>query len=156
MKSSIVIRYTNAKGTENTYEGKLLVEFGDYFRLYTEGSPKTFRKDRVKRWIRGAELLDDIVAHDHSDPAPRNINKSHLPEICFTGFSKADKARLESDAKAAGFYTTKRHITVHLLALCCGKNAGPKKIKKAEEQGCLILDEQQFYNLIETGEIPEE
>ncbi len=152
----IIIQYINAKGTANTFEGKLVAEFGDYFRLYTGDSPKTFRKDRVKRWLRGAELLDDINAHHHSDPTARDINKSHLPEICFTGFSKADKARLEKDAKAAGFYPTKRSITVKLLALCCGENAGPSKLNKAKEQGCLVLDENQFYKLIETGEIPEE
>ncbi len=156
--STVVIRYTTAKWVEKIYEGKLVAEFGDYFRLYTEGSPKTFRKDRVQAWIKGKDLLEFPEPRFHEKKEKRVFDKNEkcLPEICFTGFKKDDKARLETDAKNAGFYPTKRHVTVGLLALCCGPTAGPKKIEKAQEQGCLILNEKQFYQLIETGEIPED
>lgn len=161
MKIDVVINYTNAKGETSDYQGIFLSEFGDYFRLKVEDSFRTFRKDRVNQYISGIEhLVEPLAQQDYNKPKKERkasrFNKDCLPEICFTGFSKADKARLETAAKAAGFYPTKRHVTVHLLALCCGDNAGPAKLKKAKEQGCLILDETAFYQLIETGEIPEE
>ena len=43
----------------------------------------------------------------------------------------------------------------NLNFLCCGYNAGPKKIEKARAQNVIALDEEQFVRLLETGEIPE-
>ncbi len=46
-------------------------------------------------------------------------------------------------------------VTVHLDFLCCGYNASAKKIEKAHQQNVLILTEDEFINLVETGEMPE-
>ena len=74
-------------------------------------------------------------------------------EICFTGFSVSEKKELTIFAEQNNFYIAKS-ITVNLNFLCCGKNAGPSKIKKADEQNVIILNKEEFYNLLETGEIP--
>ena len=49
----------------------------------------------------------------------------------------------------------RKSVTVDLNFLCCGANAGPKKIEKAREQGVVVLSEEQFKTLLKTGEIPE-
>lgn len=157
--AEIKMNYTDAKGETSDYHGELRAEFGDYFRLLTLQGHRTFRKDRVNHYIKGAEALDEPQAlRDYTVPKPQrrtsSYNPDRRPEICFTGFAKADKARLEALATAAGFYPTKKTVTVHLLALCCGPRAGVKKIEKATEQGCLILNESELIQLIETGEIP--
>ncbi|PAM95727.1 hypothetical protein B4N84_06415 [Flavobacterium sp. IR1] len=74
-------------------------------------------------------------------------------EICFTGFSPTEKITLIKIAEENNFHIAKS-ITVNLNFLCCGENAGPSKIKKAEEQKVVLLDVDEFRNLIETGEIP--
>ena len=73
-------------------------------------------------------------------------------EICFTGFTPTAKNELEKIAIANNFHIAKS-ITVNLNFLCCGQNAGPSKMKKAEEQKVILLNVEEFYNLIETGEI---
>lgn len=74
-------------------------------------------------------------------------------EICFTGFSPSEKNNLTKIAEENNLHIAKS-ITVNLNFLCCGDNAGPTKIKKAEEQNVILLNVEEFYNLIETGEIP--
>lgn len=74
-------------------------------------------------------------------------------EICFTGFSTTEKSELTKFAEQNNFHIAKS-ITVNLNFLCYGENAGPSKIKKAEEQNVILLNANEFLNLIETGEIP--
>ena len=74
-------------------------------------------------------------------------------EICFTGFSPADKNTLIKVAEENNFHIAKS-ITVNLNFLCYGVNAGPSKMEKAEEQNVILISAEEFYNLIETGEIP--
>lgn len=74
-------------------------------------------------------------------------------EICFTGYNPTDKEQLTNIAIEKGFHIAKS-ITVNLNFLCCGSNAGEVKIKKAKEQNVILLSTEEFYNLIETGELP--
>ena len=76
------------------------------------------------------------------------------PEICFTGFKKEDKERLLKVAANAGLFI-RSSVTSKLEYLCCGENAGPKKIDKARHQGIVALTELEFISLIETGEVPD-
>lgn len=75
-------------------------------------------------------------------PAP-----AHEIEICFTGFNKADKARLEADATGAGMLVRKT-VTKGLTHLCTGPNAGQSKISQAIEYGAELIEEQEFYILL--------
>ncbi len=74
-------------------------------------------------------------------------------EICFTGYNPSEKEKLANLAIEKGFHISKS-ITVNLNFLCCGSNAGETKIKKAIEQNVIIITTEEFYNLLETGEIP--
>lgn len=75
-------------------------------------------------------------------------------DICFTGFKKKEKQGLIKLAKKNGFKIRKA-VTDNLSFLCCGYNAGPSKIEKANSQGTLVLNKAQFDSIIEAGEIPE-
>ena len=69
-------------------------------------------------------------------------------------FDKTEKKRLTKLAEQAGM-VVRQSVTLALNFLCCGENAGPAKTEKAREQGVIILSEDQFELLLETGEIPE-
>lgn len=115
---------------------------------------RTFNIDRIismygsENELDAAELPDQIKSTSTKTPKPVKS------EIAFTGFSIADKQRLEQLAAAAGL-TVKKDVTKNLAYLCCGSNAGPTKTSKARTNGAMALTEQQFINLIETGELPE-
>lgn len=66
-----------------------------------------------------------------------------LPEICFTGFDVTRKTELKKIAENNG-YKCVTEVTKNLKFLCTGKNAGPSKIKKANEQCVPIISEQDF------------
>src|ERR1700742_4520158 len=64
--------------------------------------------------------------YDNKAPA-----KEKQFEVCFTGFSEADKASLSQLAVDAGFLVV-GSVTKGLSLLCVGQNAGPAKLAKAE------------------------
>ncbi len=74
-------------------------------------------------------------------------------QICFTGFNPAEKDRLIEIAIKSGMHIAKS-VTKSLDFLCIGSNAGPAKLKKAKEQETIILTEEQFNRMLETGELP--
>jgi len=74
-------------------------------------------------------------------------------QVCFTGFGTSKKQELNDLANSNNFKVVSS-VTKKLDFLCGGENAGPKKIEKAEAQGVQFLNEEQFIQLIETGEIP--
>lgn len=79
---------------------------------------------------------------------------SAQPEILFTGFSASVRESLEDTARDEGMKVRKT-VTKNLTFLCAGPNAGPTKVAEAKSRGALVLDEDQFWTLIETGEIEE-
>ena len=74
-------------------------------------------------------------------------------QVCFTGFGTSKKEALVNLAHDNRFKVVSS-VTQKLDYLVGGDNAGPKKIEKAESQGVEFLNEQQFMDLIETGEVP--
>lgn len=136
---------------------------------------RTFRKDRVLEYVQDEGQLQSRLEHwqkpeKAEDVAnqlansrfsiggnglrPRAKKPDNAIEVCFTGFKAADKDRLATIASDAGM-TVRTSVTTFLDFLCCGYNAGPKKIDKARHQGVVTLSEGQFIALVETGEIPE-
>lgn len=87
-------------------------------------------------------------------PSFSNNPKVNLFEVCFTGFKKDDKERLISLA-TDNKMSVRTSVTQNLQVLCCGYNAGPKKVDAARMKGVVILDESQFQLLVETGEVPD-
>ncbi len=78
--------------------------------------------------------------------------KEKLTQVCFTGFSTGEKLELTELAEKANLEVVKR-VTKNLAFLCVGENAGPAKLKQANEQGAHVLTKSQFFHLLETGEI---
>jgi NAD-dependent DNA ligase len=76
-------------------------------------------------------------------------------QVCFTGFNASKKIELCELAENKNMRVMSG-VTKKLDFLCGGENSGPIKIKKAEDQGVQFLNENQFKELIETGEIPKE
>lgn len=74
-------------------------------------------------------------------------------QVCFTGFGKSEKQELTHLADSKNFNVVSS-VTQKLDFLCCGENAGPKKLEKAEKQGVQVLNKEQFVRLLETGEVP--
>ncbi|EJC0881007.1 BRCT domain-containing protein, partial [Salmonella enterica] len=69
-----------------------------------------------------------------------------MKTICFTGFNKTRKSELMQIANNRGF-VIKNDVTVGLSYLCCGENAGPKKISKAKTIGAVLMSEKSFLEL---------
>lgn len=78
--------------------------------------------------------------------------KEKLTQVCFTGYSAAEKAELSGLATAAQLEVV-TSVTKNLAFLCAGDNAGPAKLDKARDQGVHVLNREQFLHLLETGEI---
>jgi NAD-dependent DNA ligase len=164
--TSLYFVYQTLKGHIDGYIVTNPVETDQHIQGYITPSNafRTFRKDGIIETVNDEQALKQRTAYWHSQihtikprttkPNSRPRPKTNQLQICFTGFKEADKTRLSSLAKEANIAVTSS-VTVHLDFLCCGYNAGAKKIEKAREQNALILTEEQFINLIETGEIPE-
>ncbi|MCF6257692.1 MAG: hypothetical protein L3K25_15580 [Gammaproteobacteria bacterium] len=159
--------YQDAKGNITFREVTNISESDDYIqgRCLKDNGIRTFRKDRVLEDIENNEIAPERLqfyidnkpqlSQSSKNRLARKINQGSSPEVCFTGFKKPDKDRLIQIAESANMFI-RSSVTVNLNYLCCGYNAGPKKIETSRHQGTVVLSEKQFLNLIETGEIPEE
>lgn len=83
-----------------------------------------------------AEAWHHIYAHDR---AKSKTQKATNPEVCFTGFTDAQKTVLIESAIQAGF-TVRDSVTKSLRVLVAGSNAGPSELAKAEAQECIVTD----------------
>lgn len=95
--------------------------------------------------------LSDTQGWDwiYANAKPR---KEKLTQICFTGFSIAEKVGLTELAIAANLEVVSS-VTKGLAFLCIGENAGPAKLQRARDQGNHIMSREQFLHLLETGEV---
>ncbi len=150
--------YINAKKQVNAYTLYNVSESEEHFQGVCNKSKqlKTFRKDRVIKECSSYDLalvdLSEYKGLEH--PSFSKTPKVNLFEICFTGFKKDDKERLISLA-TDNKMSVRASVTQNLQVLCCGYNAGPKKVDAARMKGVVILDENQFHLLVETGEVPD-
>ncbi len=116
-------------------------------------SEKVTRILKAKSHFSAEEIsaMSDAQGWDwiYANAKPR---KEKLTQVCFTGFSAADKNELTSLAQAANLEVV-GSVTRNLAFLCAGENAGPTKLEKAKEQGNHILSKEQFLHLLETGEV---
>lgn len=114
---------------------------------------RTFRKDRVARYLDGAEA---VLLDPHPEP-PVLVRKAvdPRPHIIFTGFAKVQRAALEANASASGMRVCKT-VTPTCFYLVAGPNAGPTKVERARSLSAYILGEAQFFALVATGELPEQ
>ncbi|WCG84517.1 BRCT domain-containing protein [Pectobacterium sp. A5351] len=153
--------YVNAKNEKSPNHIVNLVHKDGFLQGYSinKRGYRTYSTDRIVKFFNSE---DELFSFDESfdkneykeNPVSSKVKtKKHGLEICFTGFDKSDKDELTKLAKENDFIV-RAGVTAKLYFLCCGANAGWKKIKEANEKGCFILTKQQFLNFIETGEIP--
>lgn len=120
--------------------------------FYSKGY-RIFRKDRINEVF--TEQTSEFLAHFlPGDPSNRPKPKDVAIDICFTGFSKADRERLESKSLDNGM-EVRKSVTKTLQFLCTGYNAGPKKLLKAESQGVVLITEDELNEMIDDGVMPE-
>ena len=174
MSESTKFIYCDARGVISYRDIANVSKTEEYIQGYCtqDNGFRTFRKDRVLEYVDEETNVDERLKYHIASPPPpreesppgegsprrsytRRLNTSNAPEICFTGFKKEDKIRLAEQARTAGMFV-RDSVTKQLVYLCCGYNAGPKKIEKSRHQGAIILNELQFIELLETGEIPEQ
>lgn len=156
--SSITFIYQDARGNITAREITDISETEVYLQGYCHlaNDLRTFRKDRVLETLASGDDVESKVKHYISiSPPPKAPPKSHhLLDVCFTGFKSEDKKRLKEMAESTGM-VVRSSVTSSLNFLCCGYNAGPKKVEKARAQNVIALNEEQFVQLLETGEVPE-
>lgn len=150
----IKFSYQDAEGNQSE---RVLTHWSEntrYLQGREEGDafPRTFRKDRVLEYLEGSDQLQFDAAPPAPEPAPK-AQADTRPQILFTGFKSADRARLEAMAVEQGFRVMK-NAGVSLAVLCIGYNAGPTKVENAREAGAFIVTEDQLQRLIATGEVP--
>jgi DNA polymerase III subunit epsilon len=75
-------------------------------------------------------------------------------QVCFTGFGTFEKMQLSQRAANSGLDVVKS-VTRSLAYLVIGPNAGPAKLKTAQEQHVIIMDEEQFNRFMDTEVLPE-
>lgn len=146
--------YKNAQGEVSEFDlGKNWRERGKYISGYDpkDNHHKDFLKFRVIEYINDSDKL--LVEPYPLAPEPIKSGKK-LQEILFTGFPSVQKKHLQYKAIEAGLHVVAT-VTVNLNYLCGGVNTGPTKLHDARMKGCYILDEAGFFNLINTGELPD-
>lgn len=162
-KDVIEFTYTNADGITKHRKVRVVHVDDVYIEGYchTANDTRTFRLDRIDGLIKQEgeyypveEWLErqGIYTVKYRPKLQIKKSKSNPLEICFTGFSKADKEHLEILAKVHDFKVRKT-VTHNLNFLVTGYNAGPSKIDSAMNVGAILLNESQFRKMIETGEI---
>lgn len=115
------------------------------------GGYRTFRIDRIQSVIAG-----ELPTYEELDRITKEQRDRHISsalEVCFTGFKAEQKQELTSIALQNGL-VVRTSVTNYLDFLCCGYNAGPAKISRARQLGCVIVSERQFIELLTTGALP--
>lgn len=82
---------------------------------------------------------------------PPKKREKRGPEICFTGFTDAEKEELTVLATQANFHVV-TSVTVGLSLLCVGASPGKAKITKATERNVRILTRDELENAIRAGD----
>lgn len=148
-KKTTKLEYKNSKGETKKWE--IIVYDEDDVFLKGIALPaagyRTFRKDRIVRM-----LSDNYKIPEH--PARTWVRKPKAEpklEVCFTGFDMARRVMLEAMAAEHGLLVRKS-VTTQLDYLVAGRNAGPAKLAKAEDQGVLVLDDYGFQIMLHTGD----
>lgn len=113
---------------------------------------RTFLRRRVLEWYTGEDLLTPLR---DLPPEPRRKERAapvEVDDILFTGFSKAERARLEAAAEDNGL-VVRSTVTRGLTYLVCGPNAGAAKIAQAEAEGAEILSAEEAEEMFNTDDL---
>lgn len=143
--------YQDSRGNVTTREITNWDDTGTYLEgfCHKAGDVRTFRRDRIVEVLQGEHLLVPIAPN-----LDTGGKSGGAMEILFTGFAAGERASLEEDAEAYGLVVRKT-VTKNLDFVCAGPRAGSTKLAKARDQGCTVLDEDDFWSLVEDGMMPE-
>ena len=114
--------------------------------MYMNLSDKLLRIIRSKTELTETEIENLTEQKGWDIVYSLTVKKEKLNEICFTGFSPNEKNEITQIAENNNFHIAKS-VTANLTFLCCGDNAGPSKMDKAEKQGTILLNKEEFYKL---------
>ncbi len=148
--NDVTFAYTDAKGVHSQRHIRNPKRDEHYLRGYDldEKGPRTFRLDRID-WngeVPPVEVVKSLK--------PGRVVDDRL-SVHFTGFRRDEPLpRLQKTAEEAGLWVCKSVVS-GLNFLVMGYNAGPSKIKKATQQGSVLMDEDEFLWFLETGEVPQ-
>lgn len=163
--------YMNWHKEVSAYSLENYKENEDYFIGYVSQKKRviTFRKDRIiKEFVNfddaqhyAENLPEEIFTQfDQKLNAIKRIPSKpiqHPLTFCFTGFGKAQKQALMNLTEEVGLRAIQDVTSKCDYLVMCenSKTIGPSKRTKAESLGIKLIFENQFFHLIETGEIPQ-
>ncbi len=110
--------------------------------LWEKGAPFTIEELRA---MPDAECWKWL--YKNFPPKPRDKR----PQVCFTGHTPDEKARLKEIAGKGG-YRTVTSVTKRLAILCTGETPGPSKLMKAAAQDVQVLTTQEFVAQLQSRE----
>lgn len=122
---------------------------------------RTFKVDRIISTIEYnyhdysiKQFLTQVLQISNNAGSSRKKSKAKKEtfDIHFTGFKQSDKKRLIELAEEKDL-TVRKSVTQNLQILCIGYNASQNKIEKSQKMGINIMNESDFLNFLETGEI---
>ncbi|ECI5766506.1 hypothetical protein DNW15_11920 [Salmonella enterica subsp. enterica] len=168
--ASMYLVYINVKGLMAVYELTNVKYSCDYIQGYcpTENGFRIFHKNRIISYLNSLEhavnYLNSVVLtlklnrddwiNKYQDDYIRKYKLNDVFEVYFIGFKNADKERLKHAAISAGMIVH-CHITTNIHILCCGYNVEPKKMETAILKGIMVLTENEFIDLLNSGVIPD-
>jgi NAD-dependent DNA ligase len=115
----------------------------------SEKVTRILRKRGVAEETMAAMSEEEGWAHIYATAPPK---RDKGQDVCFTGFSDAEKVDLVGLAKAAGFNVVTK-VTVACFMLCVGATAGAKKVEAAVSQGVRVVTREQLEALIDAGDV---
>lgn len=164
--------YMNAHKDIGAFHLTDIIENDKYLFGYCVGRGRriTLRQDRIIREfsnLSDAELYALNVPEHEIEYFDNLINnqKRELKEnppilpvtFCFSGFKSAQKSEMQQLTKDHNLrvVTDVSSKTDFLVISEKSKTVGPSKLAKAEKYGVKVIYEDQFFYMLETGEIPE-
>lgn len=176
MSAEKFIVYINEDKIIGVYQIKSIKESLDSCRLKAfcldYRRPLTFRKDRIIKEFATRDAAEDFISslseserqsYESQIDAYLSALKYRVPSVvqklafCFTGFKQAQKDELIALAKSCDFRTVDSVSSKTDFLVVCrqSETAGPTKLTKARDNNVKIIYEDQFYYMLETGEIPD-
>ncbi|MDP0382790.1 BRCT domain-containing protein [Glaesserella parasuis] len=169
------IVYMSSHKDVNAYTLSNASDDGFYIRAYCEQKSKiiTLRHDRIISTFDNYQEADNYARNlpnniynlfdERINSQRHQTNQTHSHTLrnnitfCFSGFKKERKEELtnlaiENDLRVV---TSISKFVNYLVIDSTSATVGPTKLAKAEQFGIQILNEQEFLNLLETGEIPD-
>lgn len=148
---SFAFNYTDSRGHTTDWTIEDWNETGRYIQgvCTAEEQLRTFRKDRINRYLGDGEF---VLREPYSPPLSKVEAR---PEMALTGSLKIRRTELQAMATVEGMLVRKA-VAQKLVFLCCGPDAGFKKVESSAFKGCFILEDEALLEMLETEELADE